>query len=191
MPTKYFKRLRMEINLRRTELSEPTLPEGYEWRGWHPVLTEAHAIAKWRSFDGELDSRLFASLSSLPGCRRLMRDISMRRGFVPLSTWLIVQPATEFRTITPCATIQGMTSGWWTGSIQNVGVVPEHRGIGLGQALVMKSLLGFQKRGLNRVFLQVTAENTKAVELYKRVGFHHSRTTYKEVAAPFDELIAG
>ncbi len=190
MPTKYFKRLRMEINLRRTALPEPTLPEGYEWRDWHPVLTEAHSLAKWQSFDGELDGQLFASLSNLPGCRRLMSDISLRRGFVPQATWLIVQPATEFRTITPCATIQGVTRGWWTGSIQNVGVVPEHRGLGLGQALVVQSLLGFRTRGLKRVFLQVTAENSPAVELYTRIGFHHTRTTYKEVVRPAAELVA-
>jgi len=181
----------MEINFRRTKLPEPTLPEGYEWRGWHPVLTEAHSLAKWRSFDGELDAQLFASLNTLPGCRRLMSDISLRRGFVPQATWLIVQPATEFRTITPCATIQGVTRGWWTGSIQNVGVVPEHRGLGLGQALVVQSLLGFRKRGLKRVSLQVTAENGPAVELYTRLGFHHTRTTYKEIARPAVELVAG
>ncbi len=190
MPTTYFKRLRMEINLRRTELPEPTLPEGYEWRGWHPVLSEAHAIAKCLSFQGELDSHIFASLSSLPGCRRLISDISLRRGFVPLATWLIVQPATEFRRITPCATIQGVTQGWWTGSIQNVGVVPEHRGLGLGQALVVQSLLGFRQNGHKRVFLQVTAENSPAIELYSRIGFRHTRTTYKQVDRPMPELIA-
>ena len=191
MSSTYFKRLRMEINLRRTKLPEPTLPEGYEWREWHPVLSEAHAIAKAFSFQGELDSIVFASLSSLPGCRKLMSDITLQRGFVPQATWLIVQPATEFRSITPCATIQGVTKGWWTGSIQNVGVVPEHRGIGLGYALIVKSLLGFHERGLKRVFLQVTAENKPAIELYKRVGFRHTRTTYKEVIVPTPELVAG
>lgn len=191
MSSTYFKRLRMEINLRRAKLSEPELPDGYEWRDWHPVLSEAHAIAKAFSFHGELDSYVFASLSSLPGCRKLMSDISLQRGFVPQATWLIVQPESDFRPMTPCATIQGVTQGWWTGAIQNVGVVSEHRGLGLGHALVIKSLLGFRERGLRRVFLQVTAENTPAINLYKRVGFRHTRTTYKEVIVPAPELVAG
>ena len=172
-------------------MPDASLPDGYEWRGWHPVLSEAHAIAKACSFHGELDSQIFASLSSLPGCRKLMSDIMLRRGFVPQSTWLIVQPATDFRTITPCATIQGVTQGWWTGAIQNVGVVPEHRGLGLGHALLIKSLRGFRERGLKRVFLQVTAENEPAINLYERVGFRHTRTTYKEVIVPEAELVAG
>jgi ribosomal protein S18 acetylase RimI-like enzyme len=189
MPTTYFKRLRMEINLRRAKLAEPVLPEGYEWRSWHPVLTEAHARAKWASFQGAVDTQLFPCLASLPGCRRLVRDISLRRGFVPLSTWLIVLPANEFRGITPCATIQGVHQGWWTGAIQNVGVVPEHRGVGLGTALVLQCLHGFRRYGLKRVFLEVTAENKGAVELYARVGFHHARTSYRSVDVPDPVLL--
>jgi len=184
MPTTYFKRLRMEINLRRTQLPEPVLPEGYAWRGWHPVLTEAHARAKWSSFQGAVDTQLFPCLSSLPGCRRLVRDISLRRGFLPLATWLIVLPATGFRGITPCATIQGVIQGWRSGAIQNVGVVPEHRGLGLGRALLLQSLHGFRQRGLKRVFLEVTAENRPAIELYARIGFRHTRTSYRSVEAP-------
>ncbi|MGE0374141.1 MAG: GNAT family N-acetyltransferase [Planctomycetaceae bacterium] len=189
MPTTYFKRLRMEINLRRAKLTEPVLPEGYEWRSWHPVLTEAHARAKWASFQGAVDTQLFPCLSSLPGCRRLIRDISLRRGFVPLATWLIVLPASEFRSITPCATIQGVNQGWWTGAIQNVGVVPEHRGLGLGKALLLQSLAGFRRRGLKRVFLEVTAENTAAIELYARVGFRHTRTSYRSAELPDAALV--
>ncbi|MBX3439581.1 MAG: N-acetyltransferase, partial [Planctomycetaceae bacterium] len=136
MPTTHFKRLRMEINLRRADLPEPVLPDGYAWREWHPVLADAHAEAKWASFQGAVDTLLFPCLSSLPGCRRLIRDISLRRGFVSQATWLIVLPETEFRPLTPCATIQGVAQRWWTGAIQNVGVVPEHRGLGLGKALL-------------------------------------------------------
>ena len=61
MRTTYFKRLRMEINLRRVDLPEPVLPEGYEWRAWHPVLIEAHARVKWESFRSEIDALLFPS----------------------------------------------------------------------------------------------------------------------------------
>ncbi len=189
MPTTYFKRLRMEINLRRAKLPGASLPEGYEWRAWHPVLTEAHARAKWGSFQGEVDSQLFPCLGSLPGCRRLVSDISLRQGFVPPATWLIVLPATGFRRITPCATIQGVVQRWRTGAIQNVGVVPEHRGLGLGRALLVQSLLGFRARGLKRVMLEVTAENSPAIGLYKGVGFRHTRTSYREVELPDPVLL--
>src|SRR5690606_31350375 len=128
MRTTYFKRLRMEINLRRVDLPESVLPEPYEWRAWHPVLIEAHARGKWESFRSEIDAILFPSFVDIAGCRRLMRDISHRRGFLPQSTWLISRAADGFGGPHPVATIQGVNLGWWRGSIQNVGVVPEHRG---------------------------------------------------------------
>jgi ribosomal protein S18 acetylase RimI-like enzyme len=72
------------------------------------------------------------------------------------------------------------------GSIQNVGVVPEHRGRGLGRALVLKSLEGFALARLKRIVLEVTATNRPAVELYRSVGFHVVKTMYR--SAPLEEL---
>ena len=190
MPTTYFKRLRMEIKLRRIVLPEPVLPDGYEWRAWHPVLTEAHARVKSTSFRGEIDSLLYPALADLAGCRRLMRDISLGSGFVPPATWLICRKADGFGGPHPVATIQGLHVGWRRGSIQNVGVVPEHRGFGLGRSLVLRSLLGFQERRIRRVFLDVTADNLPAVQLYQQIGFQHRRTSYKAVITPDTVLAA-
>lgn len=184
MATTYFKRLRMEISLHRADLGSLQLPEPYEWRAWHPVLAEAHAQVKCSSFRGEIDEVLFPALGDVIGCRRLMRDISLRRGFVPTSTWLICRKADEFGGPHPVATIQGVQAGWRRGCIQNVGVVPEHRGLGLGRALVLKSLAGFRERGITRVSLEVTADNRPALRLYEQLGFRHRRTSYRSVAQP-------
>ena len=42
-----------------------------------------------------------------------------------------------------------------------------------------RTLHGFRAAGLRRVYLEVTAENTPAVELYRSVGFRVIRTMYK------------
>lgn len=74
---------------------------------------------------------------------------------------------------------------WETwGAIQNVGVIPGHRRRGLGKALVYKSLAGFQSAGMERAFLEVTAENQGAVTLYETIGFRLVRTTYKAIELP-------
>jgi hypothetical protein len=65
------------------------------------------------------------------------------------------------------------------GAIQNLGIVPKFRGHGLGAALMQQALAGFQRAGLRRAFLEVTAQNTNAVRLYKRLGFSRVRTVYK------------
>jgi GNAT superfamily N-acetyltransferase len=183
MGVTYYKRFRMEIDLRQVPFSEPPLPEGYEWVAWHPDILERHALAKFESFRSEVDSDVFPSLGDPAGCRHLMSEIVQRATFVPGATWLITcrLAPEEWE---DCATIQGLVqTGEW-GAIQNVGVAPEHRGQGLGRALVLKSLAGFQSAGVQRVYLEVTACNLAAVQLYRSVGFRLARTTYKAVERP-------
>lgn len=68
-------------------------------------------------------------------------------------------------------TIQGILRSDFTGGIQNVGITPNHRGKGLSHALLLKSLEGFKNAGLNKVDLEVTAENLVAIKLYQETGF--------------------
>jgi len=63
--------------------------------------------------------------------------------------------------------------GW----VRILGVVPEHRQRGLGQALLRHTFGEFARRGLDAVGLGVDAENpTGAVRVYERAGMHVERT---------------
>jgi ribosomal protein S18 acetylase RimI-like enzyme len=172
MAITYFKRFRMEIDL-GAWLREPSLPAGYRWISWDESLIGAHADAQFRSFTTELDSQVFPCLGDRCGCLRLLREIRRKPGFLPDATWLI---ARDFEL---CGTIQGVIDPGLVGSIQNVGVTPEHRGLGLGRALVLKSILGFYYRGIFKASLEVTAENSGAINLYRAVGFRKAKTLYK------------
>jgi ribosomal protein S18 acetylase RimI-like enzyme len=174
MAITYFKRFRMEIELDGW-LPPPALPEPFHWVPWSDELIDAHAEVKYRSFREELDSEVFPCLGDPAGCRRLMREIRRKPGFLPGASWLIAAPEGLV------ATIQGVMDRGPVGAIQNVGVVPEWRGLGLGSALVRQAVEGFYQAGLRRAFLEVTAENTGAVRLYRRVGFRKSRTLFKAV----------
>jgi hypothetical protein len=110
-----------------------------------------------------------------------MSEISEQNSFLPDSTWLITRRGDEGCEPDDCGTIQGLKQRRRVGSVQNVGVVPTHRGLGLGRALVVKSLHGFRKAGLRHVSLEVTADNAPAIELYKSIGFRVTRTMYKAV----------
>jgi GNAT superfamily N-acetyltransferase len=183
MGVTYYKRFRMEIRLDQLRLGEPELPAGYEWVAWQPALLERHALAKFESFRDEIDSEVFPCLGDALSCRSLMSEIVQRATFVPQATWLISCriAAGQWE---DCGTIQGLIqTGQW-GAVQNVGIAPEHRGRGLGRALVQRSLAGFQAAGVGRVYLDVTARNTAAVQLYRSVGFRLARTTYKAVDHP-------
>lgn len=184
MGMSYFRRYRMEIDLRRRLITDPVLPAGYGWVPWIDASIERHAHAKFESFRYELDSRIFPCLGDLFGCQRLMTEIATQSSFVPQATWMIGHFNEYGQHIADCATIQGLRQSMRSGAVQNVGVVPEHRGLGLGRALILKSLLGFQQSRINKVSLEVTADNHAAVGLYHAVGFVIVRSMYRAVEEP-------
>ena len=174
LPATYFKRFRMEARLRRGA-PKPGLPPGFFWLAWRPDLWEAHAHVKWHSFAGEPDAELFPALGRLDGCRHLMRSIAARPDFCPQATWLIT------RGNGAVGTVQGLADASKWGAIQNLGVVPACRGLGLGAALLAQALAGFAAAGMRHAVLEVTAANEPAVGLYRRAGFRCVQTLYKPV----------
>lgn len=187
----YYKRYRMELDLRRPptgaageagRLRHAALPGGYHWLPWHDSLLPTHAEVKALSFLDELDTAVFPCLGSLAGCHDLMAAIRTRPGFCPQATWLVGTSSDGAALARGCvATIQGLIDDAGHGGIQNVGVVPEHRGHGIGRAILLKALAGFAAVGVRRVFLEVTARNEPAVRMYRALGFRCTRTTYRGV----------
>jgi ribosomal protein S18 acetylase RimI-like enzyme len=174
MAITYYKRFRMEIDLTEPPPS-PELPAPFRWVGWDESLIDRHAEVKYLSFRSEIDACVFPCLGDRYGCQRLMREIRRKPGFLPSATWLIVGPEGYV------GTVQGVMDKGTIGAIQNVGVVPVYRGRGLGRALVNRALEGFHRAGLRRAYLEVTAENSSAVLLYRAVGFRRAKTLYKAV----------
>jgi len=202
MDSAYFKRYRMDLALAAGGLAlAPTaggfpaaageMPPGYRLVPWHDGLIDAHARTKFRSFRSEIDAVVFPCLGDLEGCRRLMREIRGKGGFLPGATWLIARsrilpPGADRQSPQPaevewCGTIQGVIDSSGAGSIQNIGIVPGHRGLGLGSVLIAQAVRSFAAQGLERVSLEVTADNVRAVNLYQRLGFRRAKTIYKVV----------
>lgn len=173
----YFKRFRMEFDLDHEEVPAARLPVGYRWQPWDAQLLNDHAEMKFRSFQTEIDANVFPCLAARDGCRRLMKEISARDGFIAEATWLLVHQG-ERSVAEFCGTVQGIRDDNF-GSIQNLGVTPGHRDLGLGTCLLSQALLGFKLIGLSRAYLEVTARNAGAIRLYERFGFRRVRTVYK------------
>src|SRR5262245_39613669 len=169
----YIKRYRMELALRDLP-PVPELPAGFAWLAWRDDLLDVHADVKFQCFRDELDAFVFPSLGHRAGCGDLMWNITSRANFVPEATGLVAGP------FGACATVQGLRDKY-SGAIQNLGVVPDHRGRGLGKLLLLKALHGFRRAGLRVAYLEVTARNDPAVQLYRRFGFRATRTIYKAV----------
>jgi ribosomal-protein-alanine acetyltransferase len=67
----------------------------------------------------------------------------------------------------------GLLAGRGTGEgdIQTIAVAPEHRGTGLGRALMHTLIDEARRRGAERLFLEVRADNPVARSLYGSLGF--------------------
>jgi ribosomal protein S18 acetylase RimI-like enzyme len=170
---RYFKRFRMEIDLVPPLPPVPSLASEFRWTPWSDDLLEAHARVKQQVFADEIDGLVFPNLVCKDGCIRLMREIRNRWGFRRDATWLIAHGDAFI------ATIQGVSERGGIGAIQNVGVIPEYRGRGLGRTLVLKALHAFRDAGLALGRLEVTADNAAAVGLYRRLGFRYRKTLFK------------
>lgn len=194
MKSSYFKRFRMDVDLAVRRHPRP-FTAGYRFVPWNEALLDVHARTKFRAFRREIDATVFPCLGDLDGCRRLMREIRGKPGFLPTATWLVVCND-ALGDLEWCGTIQGVVDRLGMGSIQNIGIVPAHRGRGLGTALIEHALAGFRGHGLRRASLEVTASNTRAVRLYQQLGFRKAKTVYKVVdgeqaaAAPDADLAA-
>jgi ribosomal protein S18 acetylase RimI-like enzyme len=172
----YFKRYRMEIDLSAASLQVPVLPPGYFWVPWQERLLDVHADVMYHAFFATIDAVVFPSFSDRHGCSQLMAEIRYKQGFLPEATWLLGSPDGY------CGTVQGRRDRTGQGAIQNIGVTALHCGRGLGSALLGQALMGFRLAGLQRVYLEVTAQNERAVRLYRRAGFQKRKTLYKAVA---------
>lgn len=174
----YFKRFRMEFDLREMLPQAPPVPGGYQLVPYARDLLRQHATAKYESFRYELDANVFPCLGRHDGCLRLMREITSRAAFVPTATWLCRRVDGESGTAIPVGTIQGLLIDGW-GAIQNVGIAPAHRGRGLGTILLARAAAGFRTAGIERMHLEVTTHNTAAIRLYERLGFRRAKVVYK------------
>ncbi len=177
----YYRRFRMELVFADHPLPPVALPTGFELNRWDPRDLYRHAVAKFRAFRDEIDANMFDCFKSLAGCERLMLEISGQRSFLPGATWLMSRTPDRRGFSEDVGTIQGLCSDSEFGTIQNIGIIPDCRRLGLGRALLLQSLHGFRARGIARVYLEATAENESAINLYRSIGFRLVRTSYKEV----------
>lgn len=186
MAVTYFKRYRMELKLDRFNFDAAlAVPEGFRFLPWSPSLLNRHAEVKWESFRNEMDVHVFPCLGDREGCRHLMREITGRANFVPEATWLACRDIEFSSRVQPCGTIQGLQTSSREGAIQNIGVHPDFRDMGLGAALMMHALRGFHSAECRFVHLEVTVQNTAAIRLYERLGFRRVETLFKIAEVQF------
>lgn len=169
-------RYRMELDLRnRVMPGGASLPPGYQCSHWRSADIEDFALVLYRAFVDTPDALIIPSFRSWSGCRELARAVAQNGYFWPSATLLVRKESV------PVACVQVMGTPEARVNIQNIGVVPESRGQGLGAYLLSSALDRVQRWGANRVGLEVTADNQPALALYRRFGFQPVCQIWKKV----------
>ncbi len=179
MTLTYFKRYRMQIETESLSSPLPSVPEFIQILPWRDELVRSHAKVKFEAFRNEIDATVFPCLGQAEGCLKLMNDIRRRSNFVPEATLLATIRDDRNGANLPIGTIQGLRPNVVEGAIQNIGIIPEYRGRGIGRLLLQFAVNGFAQAGCKRVSLEVTTQNTAAIAMYASCGFRQVETVYK------------
>jgi ribosomal-protein-alanine N-acetyltransferase len=73
--------------------------------------------------------------------------------------------------------------------INNVAVLPQFRGRGIGTALMQHVLAEAHRLGAIRATLEVRASNTLALRLYERLGFYVAATRRNYYSNPVEDAL--
>lgn len=115
-----------------------------------------------------------------------MHDLVSLPEFCPEATWL----ARDGKS--PIGTIQAIINrSTGHGEIQNLGVIPSHRGRGIADRLLSLALSELQLKQCRLVRLEVTANNDRAVRLYRNFGFEPYKTFYTLIRSALTETGSG
>jgi ribosomal protein S18 acetylase RimI-like enzyme len=71
-----------------------------------------------------------------------------------------------------------------------MGLLPDYRGHGLGERLMRTTLEAARHAGFERISLSVYAQNTRAIALYRKLGFVHegTRVRGRKVDGAYDDI---
>jgi mycothiol synthase len=99
------------------------------------------------------------------------RNVFGREHFDPTLTWVAIE-AESIVGANVCGWKEGGDWGW----IGTLGVLPSHRGRGIGEALLRTAFAELWRRGERRVALGVAAYSESATRLYERAGMRRLYT---------------
>jgi mycothiol synthase len=156
-------RMRIELD---QEPPEPEWPDGYTVRTMRESEVRRFYDAQMASF---ADTWLFTSEPFESWSHWFVDDAV----FDP-TLWFVAEKGDDLAGILIGRAPENEPGVGW---VRILGVVPEHRRRGLGQALLRHSFREFADRGFNAVGLGVDAESpTGAVRVYERAGMDVERT---------------
>ena len=154
-------------------------PPGYRYQNWMSPMIGSLALLVERCYRGHIDSDINEQYRTAEGARRFLENLTNYPGcgtLQPEASSILVDAAGTPQAMVLCTSVSGST-----GHIAQICTAPHLRGSGAGYELMRRAMLGLLAQGSTEASLTVTAGNSRALSMYRRLGF---ATTHE-----FDALV--
>lgn len=144
-------------------------PPGYRYECWIPSMIGTLAQLVERCYQGHIDSEINDQYRTAGGARRFLENISQYPGcgvLLPAASWILLDAADVPQGMVLCTSVSGST-----GHIAQICTAPHLRGSGAGYELMRRAMLGLLAQNCTEASLTVTADNARALSMYRRLGF--------------------
>ena len=156
------------------ELAVPAMPPEILVRRWAEGDFGAAATVITVAYRNHVDSLINDQYRTVSGSQRFLNNIIRFPGCGAFdsdsSLVAIHKPSKTMVALILCSRVRDDV-----GHVTQVCVVPEQRGHGIGERLLLASAENLRRRHFSSLSLTVTEANTRAVDLYKKLGFHVAR----------------
>ena len=163
-------RLFMAMPLSRPPRPAPSVFPDFEIRGWLDSDYQSAAAVITAAYRGHVDAEINDQYRTLSGSLRFLNNIVRFPGcgvFDPESSFIVNHKASRHMAgLILCSRVRHDV-----GHVTQVCILPEYRSRGVGEALIASTANALRKRKFSLLSLTVTEANTRAVELYRRLGF--------------------
>jgi ribosomal protein S18 acetylase RimI-like enzyme len=136
---------------------------------WNSAYIERAGEMTFLSYRDQVDAEICEDYCSQPGCTGYLRSLVENPGcgiFMPETSFMALDENGNICGYVVCCRI---SRGF--GMIPQIAIHPSYQGLGLGDALMHRSLQQLRLMGFHSVSLTVTKKNQRAYDWYQRLGF--------------------
>ena len=165
-----FPRLFLRMPIGKGHWQDRPVPPEFELRGWEEQDYQPAAGVITSAYRSHIDSDINDQYRNMTGSLRFLNNIVRFPGcgvFDPLSSFSVIHRMS--RTLVGLLLCSRVRDD--VGHITQVCVLPEHRNRHLGEHLIQACHDSLANAGARQLTLTVTEANSRAVALYKRLGF--------------------
>ena len=171
-----YRRLFLCLNVHSSSAapSSPISVDQVQIRRWTENDYQHAAGVITAAYRAHIDSEINDQYRTAAGSMRFLNNIVRFPGcgvFDPEASFVAIhQPTSALIGLILCSRVRDDV-----GHVTQVCLVPEHRGQGLGEALLDYTCGALRRRRFNLLTLTVTEANHRAVDLYRKLGFETRR----------------